>query len=118
MNTFSIDTSDDGATRVLRVTGDVDIASADKLIELGLLGLDMDSARTLAVDLADVTFLDSSGMGALVFLRNHALARGIDVVLRNVPNSVRRVLHIAGLDVVFSVQDHTQQSLTSPFAAD
>ncbi len=82
--------------RVLVVSGEVDVASADDLLPAAEPCL-VSGASELRVDLGAVTFIDSSGLGALVQLRNAAARHDQQVVLENVPASVRRLLEITGL---------------------
>ena len=53
--------------------------------------------HSLVVDLGAVTFVDSSGLGLLVNLRQLAEDRGATFSLRNVPQRVTRLLELTGL---------------------
>lgn len=53
--------------------------------------------HSLVVDLSDVTFVDSSGLGLLVSLRQLAEDRGARFALHNVPHRVTRLLELTGL---------------------
>jgi len=101
MTTFAV--SVHGPNCDVRVAGDLDIASADELIERGLLGLQARSVNTLTIEMAAVDFLDSTGIGALVTLRNQAVDLGKDMQLHNVTDRVMKVLKMTGLDTVFSI---------------
>ncbi|MDT4922034.1 MAG: hypothetical protein QOI15_2936 [Pseudonocardiales bacterium] len=88
---------------VIALHGDVDIASA---AEVGAVAKEAistcpDDSRRIVIDLAAVSFLDSSGIGALVDIRNFGLGRGIPTMLTNLPGAVSRVLEIGGLGGVF-----------------
>jgi anti-anti-sigma factor len=52
---------------------------------------------SLVVDLRELTFLDSSGLGAFVALRERALSEGWSLVLSAPQPSVALVLRISGL---------------------
>jgi anti-anti-sigma factor len=103
MTTFSTKISIDGPSCDLHIAGDVDIASAGALTEIGLLCLHTEAVRSLVVDLGAVTFLDSTGIGALIVLRNESIELGTDLRLRDLPERVRKVLEITGLTSVFSL---------------
>lgn len=81
----------------LAVAGEVDIAVADAFAAAALSCLQEPGALTLRVDLAEVTFLDSSGLGALVKARNAAQDQGKGLVIANVAPSVMKVFVITGL---------------------
>ena len=98
MAQFSQSTLDDG-TAVLSVTGDVDLAEADAFVEAARECLAR--ARGVDLDLSGVTFIDSSGLGALVRLRNDAAALAKPLHLANVSRSVDRLLQVTGLDDSF-----------------
>lgn len=85
---------EDGAT-VIVVAGEIDASNADHLREAVVDALDARS--TLVIDLAGVTFMDSSGLSVL----NHALTQVAEqegkLTLRAPSSSVRRLLEITGL---------------------
>jgi len=93
---ISISRTTAGNVPILAVSGDVDVYSApalkDKIGELVGSGED-----TLIVDLGKVTFLDSTGISALVAGRNLAGERGVAYVVINPHDMVRRVLDVAGV---------------------
>jgi anti-sigma B factor antagonist len=86
----------DGAVR-LAIAGEVDIATAGQLRRAILTALTDVRTEELTVDLDQVTFLDSSGIQAL--LRGHAIAaeRGITCRVTNPCAIVRRVMEITGV---------------------
>jgi anti-sigma B factor antagonist len=91
---------DDGAYG-LRLVGEVDLAVKDDLIEhvRGSLA----NADRVELDFAGVTFIDSSGLGALVLLRKEAGSDGKELVLVNVSPATDRLLEITGLHGVFDM---------------
>jgi anti-sigma B factor antagonist len=92
-----VDTSEyrapDGAI-VLSIAGEVDLAVATQLRESGLVALARDDSAVLRIDLSAVTFMDSSGLGALIQLNNTSPGR---VVLVRPSPRVVRLLELAGL---------------------
>jgi anti-anti-sigma factor len=85
----------------LVASGEVDIAVVDDLLAAARTTLDR-ASDVLEVDLAGVTFIDSSGLGALVQIRNLAAERDLRVSLARVPRSVQRIIDLTGLDSIFS----------------
>lgn len=89
----------------LRLSGDVDMLSADSVIADGRALLAAAGAgASLLVDLGEVSFLDSAGLSALVQLRLEATASGGEVMLTAVPDRVTTLLRIAGLAELFPTQ--------------
>jgi anti-anti-sigma factor len=70
--------------------------------------LPLSSGQQLVLDLARLTFCDSSGITVLIAARNHALAADASVVLVAVPDSVSRTFRMVGLEQVFSIQPTSQ----------
>lgn len=102
MAEFVVGSATDGR-RTLAASGEVDLATVDELLTSALGCLD-DTAEVLEVDLGAVTFIDSSGLGALVRIRKAAHDRGKQVVLANVPASVDRLFAVTGLGEAFGTR--------------
>ena len=87
---------------MLVLTGDLDLAAVDDLHEGAQVQL-ASGCRHLTLDLAGVTFLDSSGLGALVELRNTARRSGVSLDIVNVAPGPARIITIAGLAETFDL---------------
>ncbi|MBE1557413.1 STAS domain-containing protein [Nonomuraea africana] len=55
----------------------------------------------VVVDLSELSFCDSSGLGALIGIRKRMMAAGRPLALVGVQGMVARILHRTGLDRVF-----------------
>jgi anti-anti-sigma factor len=91
--------SPDPATLVLR--GELDLSNADELDE-ALKPL-VDRGGTVTVDLSDLTFADSSGIGVLMRAARNADGKVALVLLNPRPN-VAKVFRIMGLDQIPSLE--------------
>jgi anti-sigma B factor antagonist len=87
----------EGGVGHLRVTGEVDAVTAPELRALGSRLLD-DGARTLLVDCAALTFIDSAGLSVLLELHDLADVRFATMTISHPSEHVRRLLAITGLD--------------------
>jgi len=99
-----------GDTVVVTVVGEVDMMTAPELTKVfnGVAG----ATRRVVVDLSEVTFLDSSGLNALVRGRRELGAGDIDLKVVAPPSSlVRRVIDIAQLDSTLSPIDSLDDAL-------
>lgn len=94
---------DEPGAVVVAVAGDLDIATADQLFREAGDVLRAGEPTTLVLDLSGVSFLDSSGIGTLVELRNVATDSGGALVLRKPSERTRRLLEITALDSVFTI---------------
>lgn len=90
-------TQDDG-TVVLELEGALDLIASPELKDL-LSGL-MESAPRLLIDLAQVHFVDSAGIGLLLAARKGMAARGKECALANATGQPRKLLRISGLDTL------------------
>jgi anti-anti-sigma factor len=77
----------------IAVRGEIDLAGADDFVEEFCVAA-RDAPRPLIVDLTGVTFIDSSGVGAL--FRIAAVFRTREIVIRP-SHQVIRVLDLVGL---------------------
>ncbi|MGC9667706.1 STAS domain-containing protein [Planosporangium sp. 12N6] len=82
---------------VVSLDGDLDIDAADR-VRLVLVGAARTAGcRRLRVDLAEVSFIDSVGLGALVAGCRAATAAGVTFTMTNAQPPVRRVLEVTRL---------------------
>lgn len=89
----------------LAVRGEIDFSSAHAL-RARAAGPAADPAlRRLVLDLTDVTFCDSSGLGALIALHKSREVAGGRFELYHVPGPLRHLLRITNLDEVFILVD-------------
>jgi anti-anti-sigma factor len=79
------------------VAGEIDLATAHLLRERLLGVLHEQSPAVVDVDLVGVTFLDCTGIGALVSARNAAIQAGGQLRVTNAHPIVWRVLELTGL---------------------
>ncbi|RST06662.1 anti-sigma factor antagonist [Streptomyces sp. WAC07149] len=86
-----------------RVSGEIDMDEAPDLREELSAALEA-SSTGLDVDLAAVTFCDSSGLHVLLDLNQLAVQAGKTLVLTAVSRPVARVLHLSGVERVLAVR--------------
>jgi anti-sigma B factor antagonist len=85
---------------VLSLSGELDIASAP-LLERATESVE----RPLVIDLSDVTFMDSTGLRALLLARQQAEAGDHELWLRPGPRQVQRVFELSGTLDRFQFED-------------
>jgi anti-anti-sigma factor len=97
----------------LALAGELDMAATFKLEpQLDRL-LDAPDLRRLEFDLAGVSFVDSSGLGLLLAMRERAHDRGIAMAIVSVSAPVRRILDVSGIGAVFKEAEPSSRSETS-----
>jgi anti-sigma B factor antagonist len=87
----------------LRPQGDIDVATVEAQRGQWLATVDERQPRRLVIDMSDVTFLDSTGLGAIVALQRRQRAHGGVVAIANAAPSVARVLHLTGMHLTMEV---------------
>ena len=90
-------------TIVIRLQGELDMATAPGL------GRAMDTAldarpSTLALDLSDLTFLDSIGIRVLITACRRSGAQGSTFVLRSPQRPVLKALRLTGVDRLMAIE--------------
>lgn len=109
----------DGAPSVVTVSGEVDVHSAPQLRD-GLISVlaggdntASAAANAVVVDLTGVSFLDSTGLGALVAARTLAGERGVALRLACTSQRIVKLFTITGLDGVFEIHDSLAAALAA-----
>ena len=102
---FEVSDVHNGRSTDVLVRGEVGLEVADELRSIGSDAVRASDRPIIVLDLGEVTFLDSSGLGALVTIRTAAIEAGKDIRMRNVPSRVARVLAITGLTDAFPIDD-------------
>ena len=93
-------------SKTLPLSGEIDLRAADELVTQGTkLLAKCGPGIPLILDLKAVTFMDSSGLSALVRLRRAAEANRTQLLLREVPERVAMLLRLSGLTEHFPTTD-------------
>jgi anti-sigma B factor antagonist len=107
---------DDGVT-VVTVTGDVDVATCAALRDSLLQVIAGENFRGLVVNLAGVSFIDSTGIGVLVGAWRRTKATDGDLALASPSRQAQSVLDATGLTKVLSIyrrEEEAVQALAQP----
>ena len=99
----------DGVT-VIRPSGDLDVTTALDLRSVLGEQLSRDGAR-IVLDLRDVPFIDSSGVGVLVTASRRSRSGGGGLALAGLGPGVAKVLELTRTIRVFTVADTVEQAI-------
>lgn len=103
MSTFEVNAqADSPAGGVIVVHGDVDLATAPELFKAAEQAMNANPGG-LSIDLSDVTFIDSTGLGVLIRIRNALAESGRELAIVAPSRSVERAMSLAGLSEVFGI---------------
>lgn len=97
----------DGWT-IVQVSGELDLHTSPRLRDHVLGSIDR-GERRVAVDLAGVSFMDSSSLGVLVTCLKRMREHDGRLALAAVQSSPMKVLLLTGLDRVFEIIDSTAE---------
>ena len=100
-NLMAFETREIDGTAVIALSGDIDLQSSPAVRQQLLTTFEVHDR--VVVDLADVTYIDSSGVASLVEAFQVARKKGGYFALANVSAAVMRVLSLARLDRVFAI---------------
>ena len=92
-----IEVTTDGPRASAALHGEFDMAATFTVEPALERLLDEPGLETLTLDLSDLRFVDSTGVGVLVRLADETRERGIDLTIAPGPPEVQRVFEVSGL---------------------
>ena len=102
----------EGPVTVVRISGSAGMVEAD-LIREKIESVATEPAQRIVLDLSELEFISSPGLGAIVSARNQVQAGGGRIVLANPTPAVRKILEATRLSTLFEVFDTLQQAVNS-----
>lgn len=96
--------------RVLDVTGEIDVYTAPQFRE-AVNGILASGQKHLIINMAGVTYMDSSGFGTLLSATKRLRPDGGTVNLIKCSPAIDRILRITKLDSIFSVFDSVDDAI-------
>lgn len=107
MAQFLQDSTAEGST-VVRVVGEVDLSVTEDL--KAVVRRCLTPGHAVELDLSDLEFIDSSGLGTLVQLLKEAARQESTLTLTNPGPHIRRVFEVTGLTAVFDARPSHRNS--------
>ena len=100
-----------GTVTVFTLSGQLAYEEGTRVLREALVAAVADAPRSCLIDLRDVTYLDSGGVGLLVAMFRHVTRRGGQFKLLSPSPAARRVLGISQLTRVFDIFDDERDAL-------
>jgi anti-anti-sigma factor len=91
-----------GSVANIILSGNVDYSMQDEIRSANEQALSNAQVKEICVDFADITFLDSSVIRALLTLQKEADAARKSLILLNCNDNTREVFEIGGFDRMFT----------------
>lgn len=98
----SINISDDGKTASLRINGRFDFSLHNEFRK-SYKDINLSSGEYI-IDLGSTDYLDSSALGMLLLLKEHAESNSSTVRLINFSPEIKEILTIASFDKLFTLE--------------
>lgn len=86
------------------LAGKFDFSVHDDFRQIITKALDNKTIQSIQVDLADVTFMDSSAISLLLLLNEKATLQGKSVILINCHDPIREIFAIGGFDNILTIR--------------
>ncbi|HEY6793758.1 MAG TPA: STAS domain-containing protein [Kineosporiaceae bacterium] len=102
-----------GKWRVVRVNGEIDVHTGPALRD-HLLSAFAQGEDTIVVDLSEVSFLDSSGLGVLVAAHKRARTTDGELRIAGCRPPVTTLFQITALDRAFCIYPTVEEALAAP----
>lgn len=87
----------------VNLSGSIYVEEAAQLRE-SLIGYIEKGHKTFVIDLGNVDYIDSSGLGTLVAIQKRALQNGGSVIIKNLKGLVKDLFELTRLTKVFEIQ--------------
>jgi anti-sigma B factor antagonist len=107
---FDVDVFDQDGWTVLRVTGELDVATAPRLRQEAVRVVAEGRLR-LVMDLAGVDFLDSTGLGVVIGVLKRARGHGGDLVLAGLSPQVSKVFEITRVNEIIRIVESVSDAI-------
>ncbi len=92
----------DGDAQVFSLRGRLEFGDCPDTGQV-LDALDSPTIKQIIIDLADLEFIDSAGVGLLIGFNKSAQEKGKTIALRGASGSVRELVELFQLDTVFEI---------------
>ncbi len=99
-----------GTTYVIDVDGEMDLYNSYKLKELVLKMLEKKIERFI-INLEDVDYIDSSGIGALIYICSTIRKLNLRLFIANIHGSVKKVIELTKLTGYFPIANGIEEAL-------
>lgn len=98
---------------ILRLKGELDDISVSDLRMRITNYIDSYKIKHLVLNLGELTFLDSSGIGFIIGRYHQLRKRNGDITISNINSKIDRVIYISGLAKICKIRDNEEAVLNA-----
>ena len=110
---MKIETRSVGDVHILDISGKITLGEATKTIRNTISDLLVNGGKKIVLNLTDVNYIDSSGIGELVRTYTTVTNEGRQLKLLNLTKKIRELLAMTKLLTVFQVYENEQAAVAS-----
>ncbi len=110
---MKIETRTVGDVHILDCSGKITLGEGTMAVRNSVRDVLKNGGKKIVLNLADVNYIDSSGIGELVSSYTTVTNQGGKLKLLNLTKKIQELLAITKLLTVFSVYDSEQQAISS-----
>lgn len=94
---------------LVSVSGELDLYNANRLKETALRLFNKQESRII-VDLSELTYVDSSGIGVVLYMYTGAHKRGLNVTFTGINGTVAKVISLTKLDAFLPMEETVEKA--------
>ena len=98
-----VEVADTTSPTTVVLVGEIDLSTAGRVRE-ALIAISNSGENKVVVDMSNVTFMDSTGLAALVGPLKRFRSMHGEIVIQSPSRGVKKVLEITGLTRVFTIE--------------
>lgn len=88
----------------ISVDGELDVSTADQFKEYLHKLIDKD-IRNIKFDLADLKYIDSTGLGVMIGILKRVKVENKEIYIKSPRDNVKKIFSITGLDKIFKMEE-------------
>lgn len=89
---------------LVEINGEIDISTVNELKER-LYQIVEENPNNIKLDCSSLTYIDSTGLGALVGALKKVKSHNKDIYIANLKSNIKKLFLITGLDKVFKIEE-------------
>ncbi|MFK2824268.1 anti-sigma F factor antagonist [Bacillus sp. B190/17] len=95
----------------MRLAGELDHHTAESLRNQASEAIEKENVRHIVLNLGDLTFMDSSGLGVILGRYKHIKQKDGEMVVCSISPAVRRLFDMSGLFKIIRMEASEQEAL-------